>query len=209
MPLKEKLTNQERRVIFMADWIYRELKLFIVSFGSFCKCIVLFIGEFNDVFHNVYALKCRTEGRFMNYKLECTREEYLLACFDVLLTVHLSIFISVINQLDAQNLFHIKFYFMPLHVSSTCAHHQEVRIVLHSLWYHHTYKYWDKFTHTFLPLIGECLSVHLEGSRKTIKRLARSVQPNGLFWNMRSKKLWTGNENMLYAFVVTVRYIWI
>jgi len=29
---------------------------------------------------------------------------------DVLLTVHLSIFISVFNQLDAQNLFHNKFY---------------------------------------------------------------------------------------------------
>jgi len=41
--------------------------------------------------------------------------------FDILLTVHLSIFISVFNQLDAQNLFHNKFYFMPLHVSSTCA----------------------------------------------------------------------------------------
>jgi len=41
--------------------------------------------------------------------------------FEVLLTVHLSIFISVINQLDAQNLFHNKFHFMPLHVSSTCA----------------------------------------------------------------------------------------
>ena len=41
--------------------------------------------------------------------------------FDVLLTVHLSIFISVFNQLDAQNLFHNKFYFMPLHISSTCA----------------------------------------------------------------------------------------
>jgi len=27
---------------------------------------------------------------------------------------------------------------MPLHVSSTCAHHQEVIIALHSLWYHHT-----------------------------------------------------------------------
>jgi len=39
---------------------------------------------------------------------------------DVFLTVHLSIFISVF-QLDAQNLFHNKFYFMPLHVSSTCA----------------------------------------------------------------------------------------
>jgi len=33
--------------------------------------------------------------------------------FDVLLTVHLSIFISVFNQLDAQNLFYNKFYFMP------------------------------------------------------------------------------------------------
>jgi len=31
------------------------------------------------------------------------------------------IVISVFNQLDAQNLFHNKFYFMPLHVSSTCA----------------------------------------------------------------------------------------
>ena len=30
--------------------------------------------------------------------------------FDVLLTVHLSIFISVFNQLDAQNLFHNMFY---------------------------------------------------------------------------------------------------
>ena len=29
---------------------------------------------------------------------------------------------------------------MPLHVSSRCAHHQEVKIALHSLWYHHTYR---------------------------------------------------------------------
>jgi hypothetical protein len=41
--------------------------------------------------------------------------------FDVLPTVYLSIFISVFNQLVAQNLFHNKFYVMPLHVSSTCA----------------------------------------------------------------------------------------
>ena len=50
------------------------------------------------------------------------------------------IFISVFNQLDAQNLFHSKFYFMPIHVSSICAHQQEVKIALHSLWYHHTYR---------------------------------------------------------------------
>jgi len=67
--------------------------------------------------------------------------------FDVLLTVHLSIFISVFNQLDARNLFHNKFYFMPLHVSNTCAHHQEVKIALHSLWYHHTEtRDWSKIT---------------------------------------------------------------
>ena len=29
---------------------------------------------------------------------------------------------------------------MPLHVSNTCAHHQEVKIALHSLWYYHTYR---------------------------------------------------------------------
>jgi len=28
---------------------------------------------------------------------------------------------------------------MPLHVSSTCAHHQEVTIVLYSIWCHHKY----------------------------------------------------------------------
>jgi len=34
---------------------------------------------------------------------------------------HENKFISLFNELDAQNLFHSKFYFMPLHVSSTCA----------------------------------------------------------------------------------------
>jgi len=36
---------------------------------------------------------------------------------------------------------------MPLHVSSTCAHHQEVKPALHSLWYHHTEtSEWSKIT---------------------------------------------------------------
>jgi len=36
---------------------------------------------------------------------------------------------------------------MPLHVSSTCALHQEVKIALHSLWYHHTEtSEWSKIT---------------------------------------------------------------
>ena len=36
---------------------------------------------------------------------------------------------------------------MPLHVSSTCAHRQEDKIVLYSLWYHHTEtSEWSKIT---------------------------------------------------------------
>ena len=53
--------------------------------------------------------------------------------FDVLLTVHLSIFIAVFNQIDAQNLFHNKFYFVPLHVSSTCARNtkmHEIKLIV-------------------------------------------------------------------------------
>ena len=30
---------------------------------------------------------------------------------------------------------------MPLHVSSTSANRQEANIVLHSIWYHHTYRW--------------------------------------------------------------------
>jgi len=35
---------------------------------------------------------------------------------------------------------------MLVHVSSTCAHHQEVKIALHSLCYHHTYRWYH---HTY------------------------------------------------------------
>jgi len=58
----------------------------------------------------------------------------------MLLTVHWSEFISVFNQLDAQNLFHNKFISC-LYMFRAHAHHQEVKIALHSLWYHHTYKW--------------------------------------------------------------------
>ena len=61
--------------------------------------------------------------------------------FDVLLTVHLSIFILVINQIYAQNLFHNKFISCLYMFRAPCAHLQEVKIVLYSLWYHHTYRW--------------------------------------------------------------------
>ena len=53
--------------------------------------------------------------------------------FDVFLTVHLSIFFLVINQLDAQNLFYSKFISCLYMFRASCAHRQEVKIVLYSL----------------------------------------------------------------------------
>jgi len=48
--------------------------------------------------------------------------------FDVLFTVHLSIFISVINQLDVQNFcFTISLFHAPTCFEHCCAHHQEVK----------------------------------------------------------------------------------
>ena len=79
-----------------------------------------------------------------------TYYKHVMSFFDVLLTVLLSIFISLFNQLDAQNLFHSKFYFVPLHVSSTCAHHQEVKIALHSLWWWaHVLEHVEAWTKTY------------------------------------------------------------
>ena len=54
----------------------------------------------------------------------------------------ISVYLSqYLTNLMHKILFHNKFYFTPLHVLSTCAHHQEVKIALHSLWYHHTYRW--------------------------------------------------------------------
>ena len=43
---------------------------------------------------------------------------------------------------------------MPLHVSSTCAHRQKVKIVLYSLCYHHTEtSEWSKITKNLVILV--------------------------------------------------------
>jgi hypothetical protein len=45
---------------------------------------------------------------------------------------------TVINQLDAQNLFYNKFISCLYMFQAPCSHRQEVKIVLYSIWYHHT-----------------------------------------------------------------------
>ena len=71
--------------------------------------------------------------------------------FDVLLTVHLRIFILVIYQLDAQNMFYNKFISCLYTFQALCAHHQEVKIVLYGIWYRHTY-WWPSGAQSSLNL---------------------------------------------------------
>ena len=47
-------------------------------------------------------------------------------------------FFLVINQLNAQIFFYNKFISSLYMFRAPCAHHQEVKIVLYSIWYHHT-----------------------------------------------------------------------
>ena len=64
---------------------------------------------------------------------------YIGTFFDLLLTVqHLSIFILVINQLDAHNLFYSKFISCPYLFRAPCARRQDVKIVLYNIWHHQT-----------------------------------------------------------------------
>ena len=66
----------------------------------------------------------------------------MLIIFNVLLTLHLGVIISVINQIEAQKfLFHSKFISCLYMFRAPCAHHLEVKIALHSVWYHHTYRW--------------------------------------------------------------------
>ena len=56
-------------------------------------------------------------------------------------------FILVINQLDAQNLFYNKFISCLYMFRAPCSHRQGVRFVLYSIWYHHTEtSEWSKIT---------------------------------------------------------------
>ena len=60
---------------------------------------------------------------------------------------HLWSFTLVINKLDAQHLFYNKFISCLYMFRAPCAHHQRVKIVLYSLWYHHTEtSEWSKIT---------------------------------------------------------------
>ena len=113
-----------------------------------CFCICTPSVNLHGVYGSVTALPLYTfmvcigalpfiEIRVTEVRRKLYNEAHPLNC-DVLLTVHLSTFILVINQLDAQNLFYNKFISCLYMFRAPCAHRQEVKIVLYSIWYHHT-----------------------------------------------------------------------
>ena len=92
--------------------------------------------------------------------------------FDILLTVHLNIFISI-NQFDALN------FIISLFQASTCFEHhvlivRRAKIVLYSLWYHHTYRCDD--TNILNIKITSISRVHLVGSYCTAHKILNSTK---------------------------------
>jgi len=105
-------------------------------------------------------------------------------------------FISVFNQLDAQNLFHNKFHFMPLHVSSKCSHHQEVKIVLYSIWYHHTYRWQSRARDDHLQVWWYhrlCNAILTSWWWENVLETCRGMKWN-LLWNKFCASSWLNTE---------------
>ena len=98
---------------------------FVLGMCSFCffcgqHCIFqsLFLEAESTFFSSFFMLS----DCFLHLVASTVQLNKSLACInDIHIFPNTLAFISVFNQLDAQNLFHNKFYFVPLHVSSTCA----------------------------------------------------------------------------------------
>ena len=81
--------------------------------------------------HQEYMTHCYAAVKTADFRLNDQSPN-----FHVLLTMHLSIFISVINQLDAQN---FCFTISLFHASTCFEHMYSSSGGQNCLWYHHTY----------------------------------------------------------------------
>ena len=94
------------------------------------------MGIFGKILSNI-CKSCviktnKTHSSFLTYLNNLSS-----AFFNVLLTVYLSI-VLVINQINANIFVYNKFIICLYMFRALHAHHQEVKIVLYSIWYHHT-----------------------------------------------------------------------
>ena len=77
---------------------------------------------------------------------------------------------------------------MPLHVSSTCVHRQEVKIVLYSLWYHHTYRWPSRAQVLCIKLVNIKINKYLS---PVIFPPACSCHVHGIVLKLSTKCLFT------------------
>jgi len=95
----------------------------IIGFWKMTSCnlikVISVVGETGMSIFTSSILNIQTPSSSKMLLVLDQATQYHIVDFDVLLTMHLSIFILIINQLDAQSFFDNKFHFMPLHVSST------------------------------------------------------------------------------------------
>ena len=99
--------------------------------GAFCPCAPLGSTDSSQSWSNVVCTVNRCPGfsQYFTQNTVCLHYKHEWKCFDVSLTVHLSIFILVINQLDAQ---HFCFTVSLFH-ASTCFEHRVLLIRRSSL----------------------------------------------------------------------------
>jgi len=117
---------------------------YILRFSSYCAvtyAISIITIQATYVKRNIEARSCNNCCGFLTF---------CWPCISVYLSQQLTNLMHKIFVLQ-------KVYFMPLHVSSTCAHHQEVKIALHSLWY----QFWP-------PDDEHMCSKHVEAWKKLI-----------------------------------------
>ena len=82
---------------------------------------------------SVWALVTRVANTYVEKSMVCFFFGW--PCISVYLSRYLT------NLMHKIRGFTISFISCLFNVLSTCAHHQEVKIALHSLWYHHTYRW--------------------------------------------------------------------
>ena len=95
-----------------------------------------------------------------------------------------------------------KVYFMPLHVSSTCAHRQEFKISLHCLWYHRTCRCDDTRGCVMLfwpPDVEHMCSKHVEAWNKLFVKHLCIILVN--YWDKYTERHGQQDVNLCVKFL--------
>ena len=117
--------HQEVKIVLYSIWYHHTetsewSKITKTQILTFCwPCISVYLSHYlTNLMHKfcftIRFISCLYMFRVRVLIIRRSKLQYTVSGICIL------VFISLFNQLYAQNLFHNKFYFMPLHISSTC-----------------------------------------------------------------------------------------